>query len=118
MKDIQLFTEPTAPTAEFEALAIHFLNDEVAATIQGGWDLLVYDNNSGTGEPIGKFNHGSSVLSSVNNNKIGSVRINAGRWKFADLYYGLGSSVKIAKKGLHNLATLGFDNKTSSVSRY
>ncbi len=104
---------------QLEAIAVvNELDNETAATIQGGWDLLAYNNNTGTGNPIGKFNHGTSVISAVNNNKIGSVRINAGRWKFSDLYYGLGQSVRIAKNGLHNLATLGFDNKTSSIARY
>lgn len=97
-------------------LAVKELDNETAATIQGGWDLIAYNGFNGKGTVLGKFNFGDSKLSEKGNNKISSVRINAGRWRFSDGFYGLGKSETITKKGLWNFNDL--NNKISSLKRY
>jgi hypothetical protein len=107
----------TQQSLELNTIAgVEDLSNENAATIQGGWDLIAYDGLNGKGSVLGKFNFGKSVLSPGGNNKISSVRINAGRWKFSDGFYGTGESQRIRKTGLFNFGSL--NNRISSLKRY
>ncbi|MDZ8238729.1 hypothetical protein [Nostoc sp. ChiQUE01b] len=95
--------------------AVEELDNEAAATIQGGYDLIVYDGYNGTGEVLGEFNFGKAVLG-AGNNRISSVKINAGRWKFSDWYYYSGQFEEFTNTGTINLDSL--DNRTSSIQRF
>ncbi|WP_322685052.1 hypothetical protein [Nostoc sp. DedQUE07] len=96
-------------------LAVKELGNEAAATIQGGFDLIAYDGFNGKGSVLGEFNFGKSVLG-AGNNRISSVRINAGRWKFSDGFFGLGESETISRTGLFNFRSL--NNRISSLKRF
>ncbi len=93
------------------------LDNETAATIQGGWDLIAYDGFYGTGNVIGKYNIGDADLPTERNNKISSVKINGGRWKLYDGFNYKGASTQVLTKNkpgeVWNL--VGFNNKTSSL---
>lgn len=96
-----------------ETLAVKELDNETAATIQGGWDLIAF---GGKGEELGKFNVGSPMLSKKGNNKISSVRINGGRWKLYDLFNYKGDSVTLGPNKPGEVWALNrFANKTSSL---
>jgi hypothetical protein len=104
-------------TKQVEAsLAVEELDNEVAATIQGGADLEVYRHVNAK-DLLGTFNFGSSTLSSNANNQISSVRVNAGRWRFYEYPHYIGRVWEITNRGLYN-APPWFNDTISSLRRF
>lgn len=104
-------------TKQVEAtLAVEELDNEVAATIQGGAGLDVYRHVNGR-DLLGSFNFASSSLSSNANNQISSVRINAGRWKFYEYPNYVGRVWEVTTRGLHNVPSW-FNDTISSLKRF
>lgn len=100
-------------TKQVEAtLAVEELDNEVAATIQGGANLEVYRHINGR-DLLGTFNVGSSALSSNANNQISSVRVNGGRWRFFENFNYGGRIWDVTTRGLHNVPSW-FNDKISS----
>ena len=112
MSDINKQTKSLNDIAEVQEL-----DNETAAAIQGGWDLEVYDGPNGTGELLGSFNHGTKQIGSVNNDRISSVKVNAGTWRLYNGAWYTGQSQRFgATPGVYNLSAK-YDNKTSSILR-
>lgn len=107
MKDKQLF----------EGIpAVKELDDEVAAAIQGGYDLEVY-RHANQKDWLGGFNFGTDGLSSNANNQISSIKVNAGRWKFFDWSNYLGQSWTVSGPGTYNVPEW-FNDRITSIRRY
>jgi len=108
----QLFTELTADS---EAPAFEELDNETAAAIGGGAKIEVYrDSNSRVN--LGSFNTGSAQLSALANNKISSIKVNAGTWVLYDLPNHQGESSVRYGPGSHNLPSL-LNDRTSSLKQ-
>jgi len=96
------------------------LGNETAAAIQGGANLTLYNNDNFTGR-LGEFNFGQVPRLSVNaNNKIESIVITNGTWRFYTGEDFTGSSRTYTKNsgtnGRINLPA-SFDNVISSFKR-
>lgn len=67
---------------QLEAIpAVKELDDEVAATIQGGWDLEAFKDINYRGGRLAAANVGFPRLNSADNH-ISSLKIHAGKWRF------------------------------------
>ncbi|MFB2879431.1 beta/gamma crystallin-related protein [Floridanema aerugineum] len=73
----QLLTELIT---EFETFAFTELDNETSATIQGGWNMQVFDNDDFTGL-LGSFNYGGK-RQLIHNDQISSIIIRSGQWRF------------------------------------
>lgn len=73
----QLLTELTA---EFETSTFTEVDDETSATIQGGWNLQVFNNEDFTGL-LGSFDYGGKKRL-THNDQISSIIIRSGQWRF------------------------------------
>jgi hypothetical protein len=103
-------------TKQVEAtLAVEELDNEVAAAIQGGYDMEVYRHIGGR-DRLGSFNFGRDVLSSDANNQISSVLVNAGRWRFFEYPNYLGRFWTVTTRGRHDVPSW-FNDKISSIRR-
>jgi hypothetical protein len=103
-------------TKQVEAtLAVEELDNEVAAGIQGGYDMKVY-RHVNSGDWLGSFNFGKDVLSSDANNQISSVLVNAGRWRFFEYPNYLGRFWTVTTQGEHNVPSW-LNDKISSIRR-
>jgi Beta/Gamma crystallin len=107
----QMFTELTA---EFEAPAFQELDNETAAAIGGGANIDVY-RDSNLRVKLGSFNFGSARLSPAANDKISSVRVNAGTWRLYEHVNYQGRFVTY-RPGSHNVP-LWFNDRTSSLRK-
>ncbi|MEH2448089.1 MAG: hypothetical protein V7K18_20650 [Nostoc sp.] len=100
-------------------LAVKELDNETAAIIQGGYDLIAYSEPNGKGV-LGSFNLGSPKLSTKGNNKISSVRINKGVWRLYNFfnYNTKGGYETLGPNKPGEVWNLNrFDNKTSSLRK-
>jgi len=103
-------------TKQVEAtLAVEELDNEVAAAIQGGYDLQVYRHANGR-DLLGDLNTSRSSLSSNANDQISSVRVNAGRWRFYEHANYTGQAWEAPVGRLSNVPAW-FNDKISSILR-
>lgn len=101
---------------QFDAIAVKELDDEVAATIQGGkYDLQVYKDPNFQ-NLLGELNLSPGRLPPKLDNQISSIKINNGRWRFSDLPNEQGLSVTF-DPGSYQVLPKGIDDKTSSIIR-
>jgi Beta/Gamma crystallin len=70
----------TELNTELEVSALTELDDETAATTQGGWNMQVFDNDNYTGL-LGSFNSGGKKRL-IHNDQISSIIISKGQWRF------------------------------------
>jgi hypothetical protein len=100
-------------TKQVEAtLAVEELDNEVAAAIQGGYDLQVYRHANGN-DWLGSFDTSLSALSSNANDQISSVHVTKGGWRFYEhANYG-GNYWDVTNQGLHNVPSW-FNDRISS----
>ena len=97
-------------------LAVNEIDNETAATIQGGAAMTLYRHGIGS-EILGEFNGGGLRRLSTNaNNQASSVKITAGKWKFYDYpeWNPLGASVEL---GVGTWNFVGLNDKISSFKR-
>ena len=117
MKDNQHEQRFTELTAESEAPAFEELDNETAAAIGGGADKIQVYRDSNLRVPLGGYNTGSSSrLSPVSNDKISSIKVNAGTWVLYDLPNHQGQSSVRYGPGSHNLPSL-LNDRTSSLKQ-
>jgi len=103
-------------TKQVEAtLAVEELDNEVAAAIQGGYDLQVYRHANGI-DLLGDLGTSRSSLSSNANDQISSVRVGVGRWLFYEHANYTGQAWEAPVGRLSNLPSW-FNDKASSILR-
>jgi hypothetical protein len=103
-------------TKQVEAtLAVKELDNEVAAAIQGGYDLTLYRHINGR-DWLGSFNTRRPVLSSNANDQISSVHVNDGGWRFYEHANYRGNFWDVTTRGLHNVPSW-FNDRISSWKR-
>ena len=93
------------------------LDNETAATIQGGVAMTLYRHANRKGDVLGEFNGGGlRRLSSNADNQASSVKITEGKWKFYNSpeWSPLGGSVEL---GVGNWNFAGLNDKVSSFRR-
>lgn len=95
-------------------LAVKELDNETAATIQGGYALEVYIHINFR-DRLGRANRGWSRLSSNANDQISSVKINSGRWRFYEHANYKGASF-VRGPGRWNVPS-NFNDRISSIER-
>lgn len=103
-------------TKEVETtLAVEELDNEVAAAIQGGYDMEIYQHANGI-QLLGHFNQSKSFLASRENDKISSIRVNAGKWRFYEHADYSGRVWDVITPGLRNVPSW-LNDKISSWMR-
>lgn len=96
-------------------LCVQELDNETAATIQGGWALEVYRHANLT-DKLGSFNQRSPGLSSNSNDQISGFNINAGTWRFYEHANYKGAYLELGP-GRWHLAGHSFNDRISSLKR-
>lgn len=101
---------------QLDAIAVKELDDEVAATIQGGKYALQVYKDPDFRNLLGEFNLSPGRLPPRLDNQISSIRINRGRWKFFDHPNLQGTSV-VFGRGAYSDLSKGLDDKISFIQR-
>ena len=107
----QLFTEQTA---ESEAPAFEELDNETAAAIGGGGAIDVY-RDSGIRVLLAGYDTSTARVGPTINDRISSVKVNAGRWTLYENANFQGRSVTYGR-GSYNVPSW-FNDKASSLRR-
>ncbi|MEI2582673.1 hypothetical protein [Scytonema sp. PRP1] len=99
-------------------LAVKEINDEVAANLQGGKYALQVYKDPGFRNLIGEFNVSPGKLLPGLDNQISSIKINTGKWRFAnDDPRSNPNRVITLEPGEYPTLPFGLDNTISSIRR-
>ena len=100
---------------QLDAIAVTELDNETSATIQGGYNLQLFNGDDVKTGLLGSFNSGGKPRL-IANDQISSILVNSGQWRFYEHADYKGAAFTVGK-GRWTLKNHSLNNKISSFQK-